>query len=1728
MMNTSTSMVTENKIFDLRSIHNRCINDHSRYIKSYINHNLGEEIQKSYKEGEERYMQMKKLMKDITITHPQLMSFMLHPVDSGTSTRDIERSIHNEYVAKGGNYSQYGGDREQMNKVIDKVKEMFDMVKTIDSTKMKEITDELLERLNHIDDRLKKIANTDVSTVDPNIVINNMSAVVTSLKNFDPTSKSYDRFTKGYDLYLPLKSFESIDMKSVDHMSKLIDDVLNSYLESLRVDPKMKDIIKVMFTQFTAQDILSGLSEIKKEIVSKSDPSSKNLSSTIDRITGELLDDKFTLSRRYDIFNRHIRPLLSTIDTKVDKSKLENIENRYLKVKDNLVIKQKDLKEFVDRLESTTDDINRYLYGDVSDDEIKKFASIKSYLLPKIRYIMMIIKLYIDHVETDKDDLKSVMVRLYDRYSKIKIYGYSIIQDDLLETTERIIDHLVVYKQIRSINYDNNTDLLEALKKFTASCDIEDINKKIAIFNEKAQSNDLVEFIKLYNTVLNTNKGHMVVDELNRFVSRAYQQMLKVEILKENFSSVDKHIKAVSDKLHKAEKIRSNLEIVRSLNVSKIKSMTTLDVETFKTLRPIVDDIIDKRFPDNKVSKDKALNELLQDKGFIASLNNNIRNVTDERNFMHAYNQATFNIDKTGLANLELLPELRLIPSTYFLRDYTERIYNNVFKNIDEHRLSKTKLLEDLVESSLKSSSVDDVDMIYQPDFKQIKKMMDETKKQRGGTLNVLVDNMISLSQSKMEYMMDIGRYKDASDAYVVAYNDVYAYTRYLILIATNQLFTDNYVVYNYLNKGLIELYKRIVSKIVQDLDNGDSEPHIVYIRRYYNVIVRRLNYFLSKLSMYMSDSSDLIDIRNIDTTSIEIRNDMILLNYFKPIIESYNEMFQNQITIYARLNDIVGEIDYDSKVFISDHEKYKNDGCGYKIINAVKNEDQLKELCLPSKTSNIDMGGESSVMWTRYNTCNSIANSTTNSTAKDFNYEEPVVFTEVFDTPNFPENGDISKYMTLETQLAKKKGVCVLTYGYSGTGKTYTLFGNNSKLGVLQSTLTNINGLYKIKFRLFEIYGRGLPYDFYWNSTDKKSRMDKISHNIFHYRLETVNSMIKVQETDSDIVSIQPKDFLKYIENDTDTLARNPYDIPDTYIDIKGFEVKDVFNNFSDFTTSIDSYRKGEKGNTDIKTIKRIRETPNNPESSRSILVYDFKLYVGEDTGVERESDSVRFLIIDLPGREEINQTYIEPYLNNIFINNMLSGTTKPQTVTLGQNSVTSSLPIERIRMIITCMALNPMALAVFQPSVIFNTINEQPKQVRDIVFGDLGAGDITEEYSINELGGKLSLMITLEPDKTGGVVAKIKDKVERSGFGYSTKYQIYGVCAVYMIYRLIENNRFDILELIYAKIVKDEINDVISRKIDEIDTRTDSEQIYVLLKGLVETRFKGENTSNSVRQLVQNITNRAPAKEMTTLDYVSSSADLIRKLKSTDPQNAEKISEIKRMLKKILYYDYLMTPLEGIYINENIIGLIKFLSDKLVKDASAATKIDVLNRKRVEQRKMLIKNQRDIARCWLMSKSEDYMNAKREKSDAKTNIDYMVNILFKLSDYSQSYFPWDKDRKYLNNVYSGIYAESVDSGGFKVDLMYDQLVKQQRYLISTYASDKIYNFDKPVITDILSPYIEDETKSDEYNREAIKDYKMFYLFGNYDSSQKTQFKCEHQIKLLKNTENFIKAIAN
>jgi hypothetical protein len=81
-----------------------------------------------------------------------------------------------------------------------------------------------------------------------------------------------------------------------------------------------------------------------------------------------------------------------------------------------------------------------------------------------------------------------------------------------------------------------------------------------------------------------------------------------------------------------------------------------------------------------------------------------------------------------------------------------------------------------------------------------------------------------------------------------------------------------------------------------------------------------------------------------------------------------------------------------------------------------------------------------------------------------------------------------------------------------------------------------------------------------------------------------------------------------------------------------------EVFGNFDQFMDEVEKERdcKDELGNPKVGKIeyeikKRIRATPNNIVSSRSVLIYDFQLKIGKQY--------VTFLIVDLTRKRRDNK---------------------------------------------------------------------------------------------------------------------------------------------------------------------------------------------------------------------------------------------------------------------------------------------------------------------------------------------------------------------------------------------------------------------------------------------------------------------------------------------------------
>lgn len=997
------------------------------------------------------------------------------------------------------------------------------------------------------------------------------------------------------------------------------------------------------------------------------------------------------------------------------------------------------------------------------------------------------------------------------------------------------------------------------------------------------------------------------------------------------------------------------------------------------------------------------------------------------------------------------------LPGSLFNGKYTTRLTNNLLMNDKdiEIKLESMKTLINM-NSALKKPKDTYID-IYKPDFEKMKPPMIGQQVAGNGnqsTISYLATMVADFNAFANLYNQTYEDYVREVKYYNKLETQLYADSLYFTLIVTNQLFMTDYVIYDYMNKGTITFYHRIVNNILEKINNGVESDEILYLRKYHMITLVKLLSFLNELSQNIKPDQ-IIDIKNCSGATA---NRFLLLNYFKTILESYKEMYQNAITIYARINDINTPINISNKKQFTDQKMFLSDFERKQYLQLSVNDANFKTTKQPTvdiRKPDVDSG----LMFVRASTCPSLlATVGKQNKFKNLDYVNAYKFTEVFDSTQFPMNGDISKYMTLDTQLSKGKGVAIMTYGYSGTGKTYTLFGSSSdnKEGILQATLDNINGLKSVNFRLFEIYGYGLTYPHYWtDQTTGKSRMDNIEHKIYKYKIRV--------ETDK--LGYESNEIVKSFD------IRNYITDKKTYTEIPGSMVSNIFRNFDTFMKEIEFVREGKDRNgvlsqdENILRNRRIRDTPNNIVSSRSIIVCEFILKIGEN--------DVPFLIVDLPGREEISQTYIEPFLGNNTIQNILANG-------LGRPNIDDDLIY--IRALLAIMALNPIAVSVFEPLILFDTINNNPQYVNDILkkkmnmefdydptynttaknlssldlntytvdttknkIKSVSSGiNITEEM-MNLHGAPLSHFFSL----TGN---KLRLDNATGGFGYTSdnKYQPIALIGIHIMNRLLLLNRFDIIYEIYKKIIDATLNNMLKNGVNKIP----GNQLIGTFDKLRKSNFKGE---------------------------------LISKLMDDVNFATRKEDDLRALLTKVIQYDYYLTPLEGLYINENIIGLIKFMGERMITDeGDRQTYLDKFLREKSQPTNLNFQHQQKIARTWLMSEG------------------------LKLKEDIMSFFMYDK----LESVPKPLFSQELRLIQKNVQLAYDTVTK--------YKSDGIFNFKKPLITDILEPYIN-----------KIRDYKVFYLFGNYgDTAQPDknnnlkalgELKCYHQYNLLDSTEDFI-----
>jgi hypothetical protein len=184
---------------------------------------------------------------------------------------------------------------------------------------------------------------------------------------------------------------------------------------------------------------------------------------------------------------------------------------------------------------------------------------------------------------------------------------------------------------------------------------------------------------------------------------------------------------------------------------------------------------------------------------------------------------------------------------------------------------------------------------------------------------------------------------------------------------------------------------------------------------------------------------------------------------------------------------------------------------------------------------------------------------------------------------------------------------ICLFGYGYSGSGKTYTLLGNKDNKGLLHY------GLESLDYKKIEIHG---IYELYADMSIIKTTGPVDPSK---YKIKGNIHMLYGQEPniDSEVIVKEEKDFNKHFKS---------IKINKELVTLFSQE-QDISRDLDLLTSTITSYRSN-IGIANKIDHNRIKATPNNPESSRSHLFITFKLTFSNNT--------IGYItIVDMAGQE-------------------------------------------------------------------------------------------------------------------------------------------------------------------------------------------------------------------------------------------------------------------------------------------------------------------------------------------------------------------------------------------------------------------------------------------------------------------------------------------------------------
>ena len=620
----------------------------------------------------------------------------------------------------------------------------------------------------------------------------------------------------------------------------------------------------------------------------------------------------------------------------------------------------------------------------------------------------------------------------------------------------------------------------------------------------------------------------------------------------------------------------------------------------------------------------------------------------------------------------------------------------------------------------------------------------------------------------------------------------------------------------------------------------------------------------------------------------------------------------------------------------------------------------------------------------------------------------------------------------------------------------------------MLQSTLNSIRGLKEVGFRSYEIYGLGVAFPHYWNNLEpgKQNEVVDIYQRIFEHKIEIKSNEIHFIESK------------EYIENNKSNIM-NPtgYLNIDNYTYINEKQVSSVFKSFEQYTGQLDKDRRANG---------RIRTTPNNPESSRSIVVYDFVLLV--------EEEYVSFTIIDLPGREEITQSYVETYLQRKY----------KDTNNQEQNIIPTDYHTPFYKALLSSIAINPIAMALLVPSVIFETINEIKKNTSHPINNIFN----NEFFTKNRIG--ITLNNSSSSNNSGNTLGSLfgqnvtnykfdlnsnphcsnncnlpngQNNIIKINPSYDNPNQIskttntiqyQATVAIFVIDALIINKQFDVLFKIYKNIIDK----------------------YVSM-----TNFKSRFPTDGDK-----------------LEFLKSiyEQDKIDKIQMDNEKN------INFYFDEIVDFQYFEAQHEGIYINQNIMGLLKYLITNFIDDGANKAREII----KLQPAGLTFQTQKNNYRMinFKLYADANQNNPQNPSVRSRINQTNIVNTTnTPTNNLFEPYEPYEnisRSIKIMNDLYT-------NAKGNTVEFDINTAEGTNKIILDAYASDKYFEAQGSVKVPFMGQVVDvykGERQVKNKNIKPITNIKIFYLFSN----TQMELKCNHQANLLVNTLNLINAIKN